>query len=257
MRFLSADYWQQTRDGNASALLLQQYLCEGVCVHFSCVCRGMDGCDRAGGYMTEQLLQWFRGLSLKRLVRRTGQALEEAQEDLRRVIFRVDGELAAAGTRGLGGTADESKSAVRGLEGAAGEAVPAGGLGGAGRDGAAALAGIFCVGEDFFYFCRGEQRIYFINTGFGCAHIRRLGEDGGVLFIQRGILQPDIGLLFAVGSFCGHVTEQMIREGLSVREVVTEEQMGKHLNELGKEAQRQGGKDMAAVFVRTVEGDGA
>lgn len=230
MRFLSADYWQQTRDGNASALLLQQYLCEGVCVHFSCVCRGMDGCDRAGGYMTEQLLQWFRGLSLKKLVRRTGQALEEAQEDLRRVIFRVDRELAAAGTRGLGG---------------------------AGRDGAAALAGIFCVGEDFFYFCRGEQRIYFINTGFGCAHIRRLGEDGGVLFIQRGILQPDIGLLFAVGSFCGHVTEQMIREGLSVREVVTEEQMGKHLNELGKEAQRQGGKDMAAVFVRTVEGDGA
>ena len=161
MRFLSADYWQQTRDGNASALLQQQYLCEGVCVHFSCVCRGMDGCDRAGGYMTEQLLQWFRGLSLKKLVRRTGQALEEAQEDLRRVILRVDGELAAAGTRGLGGTADESKSAVRGLEGAAGEAVPAGGLGGAGcgsgRD--------FLCGGGFFLFLPGRAEDLFYQYG--------------------------------------------------------------------------------------------
>lgn len=228
MQFLSADYWQQAGDGNVSGLLLQQYVCEGVCVHFSCVCQGQDGDGRAGGYMTERLLWWFRGLSLKRLTRKPEKALEEAEAGLRRVILRVDDELAAAG--------------VAGAELAGTEFI------GAGK---AALAGIFCVGTDFFYFCRGEQRIYFINTGFGRVHIRRLGIERGELFFQRGALQPDIGLLFTVGPFWEYVTERMIKEGLSVREVVTEEQMRKHLNELGEEAQRQGGKNMAAVFVRT------
>lgn len=232
MQFLSVDYWQQARNGNASGLLLQQYVCEGVCVHFSCVCKGQDGNDGAGGYMTERFLWWFRGLSLKRLTRKPEKALKEAEADLRRVILKTDNELADAGwtRRGLART----------------------GLAEAGKT---AIAGIFCVGEEFFYFFRGEQRIYLINTGFGRAHIRQLGMEREGLLFQRGILQPDIGLLFVVGSFWEHVTEQMIKEGLFVREVVTEEQMRKHLNELGEEAQRQGGKDMAAVFVRTTQGD--
>lgn len=229
MQFLSADYWQQAGDGNASGLLLQQYVCEEVCVHFSCVCQGQDGDARAGGYMTEQLLRWFRGLSLKRLVRKPEKTLGEVEVGMRRIIMRADDELAAAGPAGV-------ELAETGFIGA----------------GKAALAGIFCVGEELIYFCRGEQRIYFINTGFGRTHIRRLGIiESGELFFQRGTLQPDIGLLFAVGSFWEYVTEQMMKEGLSVWDVVTEEQMRKHLNELGGEAQRQGGKDMAAVFVRT------
>lgn len=223
MHFLSTDYWQQDQHGNESGLLLQQYVCEGVCLHFSCVCRGQGG-DRAGGYMTEQLLRWFREISLKRLTRKPEKALEEAQVGLRKVILRTDDELADAGLAG-----DRTAGT-----------------------GATALAGVFCAGEDFFYFCRGGQRIYFINTGFGHAHIRRLGAEGGGLFFQRGILQPDIGLLFAVDSFWEHVSEGMIKEGLFVRELVTEEQMRRHLNELGEEAQRRGGKDMAAIFVRTV-----
>lgn len=226
MKFLSADYWQQDRNENASGLLLQQYVCGGIRVHFSCVCRGQAGDGRAGGYMTEHFLWWFRGLSLKRLTRKPEKALKEAETGLRRIIMRADGELADAGL------------ARTGLA----------------RAGKTALAGIFCVGEEFFYFCRGDQRIYLINTGFGRAHISRLGMEREGLFFQRGILQPDVGLLFVVGSFWEHVTEQMIKEGLFVGEVVTEEQMRKHLNELGEEAQRQGGKDMAAVFVRTAQG---
>lgn len=223
MRFLTTYYWQQTwnGDGNTSGLLLQQYVCEGVCVHFSCVCGGPDGDDRAGGYMTEQLLWWFRGLSLKKLVRNTEKMLEKAEADLRRVILRADGELVQAGFAQAGKTA---------------------------------LAGIFCVGWDFFLFCRGEHKIYLINTGFGRAHARQFwAKDSGFLF-QRAVLQPDVGLLVAAAPFWRRITEQMIRESLSVREVVTEEQMRKRLCELGGEAQRQGGKDMAAVFVRTVQG---
>ena len=244
MHFLSADYWQQSRNGNESALLLQQYVCEGVCVHFSCVCRGQDGDERAGGYVTEQLLQWFRGLSLKKLARKPEKALGEAQAGLRRVILRADDELATAGAVGTGLKGDGYVRTKPAAAGAAGIRIIAAGK--------TALAGIFCVGEEFFYFCRGEQRIYFINTGFGRAHIRRLGTEDEEFFVQRGALQPDFGLLFAVGSFWEYVTEEMIKEGLFVQEVVTEEQMRKHLNELGKEACRRGGKDMAAVFVRTV-----
>lgn len=193
--------------------------------------------------MTERLLEWFRGLSLKRLVRRPEKALREVQAGLSNVILEADDDLRTAGTEpavinaGETGSAaafaEESRSAVAG---------------------AAALAGVFCVGEEFFCFSRGEQRIYFMNTGFGRAHIRCLGAEGDDLFFQRGILQQDIGLLFAVGSFWEHITEQMIKEGLFVQEIVTEEQMRKHLRELGAEAQRRGGKDMAAVFVRTIQG---
>lgn len=218
MRFFSACYWRQERDGNASALLQQQYACQGARIHFSCVCKGQEGDGGAGGYMAEQLFRWFRGLSLKRLARRTGKALEGAEAGLRRAILRADGELAHA------------------LLAASGKV---------------SLAGIFCVGEEFFLFCRGRQRIYFFNTGLGGAHIRRLGEEGGELFWQRGVLQPDVGLLLAAEPFCEHISERMLREALSVRETVTQEQLGKHLNELGEEARRRGGRDMAAVYVRT------
>ena len=245
MRFLTACYWHQTRDGdgNGSGLLLQQYVCRGVCIHFSCVCRGQGGDDRAGGYMTEQLLSWFRGLSLKKLVKRRERALERAEAGLRRAILQTDDELAAGGVVGK-----------------------------------TAFSGIFCVGEEFFLFSRGEQRSYLINTGFGRVHIKRLGikgagadeteserygikqtkrhaETAGGVYVQRGVLQPDVGLLFASAPFWEHITEQMLREGLSVREVVTEEQMRKHLNELGAEARRQGAGNLAAVFVRTARGD--
>lgn len=218
MRFFSACYWRQERDGNASALLQQQYACQGARIHFSCVCKGQEGDGGAGGYMAEQLFRWFRGLSLKRLAGKAGKALESAEAGLRRAILRADGELAHA------------------LLAASGKV---------------SLAGIFCVGEEFFLFCRGRQRIYFFNTGLGGAHIRRLGEEGGELFWQRGVLQPDVGLLLAAEPFCEHISERMLREALSVRETVTQEQLGKHLNELGEEARRRGGRDMAAVYVRT------
>ena len=242
---MTACYWHQTRDGdgNGSGLLLQQYVCRGVCIHFSCVCRGQGGDDRAGGYMTEQLLSWFRGLSLKKLVKRRERALERAEAGLRRAILQTDDELAAGGVVGK-----------------------------------TAFSGIFCVGEEFFLFSRGEQRSYLINTGLGRVHIKRLGikgagtdlteserygikqtkrhaEAAGGVYVQRGVLQPDVGLLFASAPFWEHITEQMLREGLSVREVVTEEQMRKHLNELGAEARRQGAGNLAAVFVRTARGD--
>lgn len=220
MDFLTSCYWQQAP--NASALLLQQYVCQGGAVYFACVCDGEEGDDRAGGYMTEQLLRWFRSLILKKLSRKTKKALEEAAGGLERTILQADRELAESGIT-------ES-----------GQSVP--------------LGGIFCVGERFLLYYRGERKIYFVNTSFGRAHGRWLGEESEELRIETGILQPDIGLLFAASSFWEHITERTVKEVLAVREVRTEEQMQKHLNELGKEAARLGGRNVAAVFLRTEQG---
>lgn len=219
MKFYTSCYWQQAR--NASALLLQQYVCQGTPVHFACVCDGKEGDARAGGYMTEQLLQWFRKLSLRRLTRKTEKALGEAAAGLERTVLRADDELAEAGITEQGQRVS--------------------------------LGGIFCVGESFFLYYRGEQKIYLINTGFGRVHVKRLGTESEAFCVEMGSLQPDIGLIFATTSFWERITEQMIKEALFVREVVTEEQMQKHLNELGEEAQRREGRDMAALFIRTAQ----
>lgn len=217
MDFLSAYYWQQA--SNRSSLLLQQYACEGTVVLFACVCMGRDGNGRVSGYMTGRLLCWFRNLNLRRLVKRTEREMKAVRRSLEGVVARTDGELASSG------------------------------LSEAGQD--AALAGVLCVGERFFLFYRGRQRIWLINTSFGRAYTDRIGADGEVFCVEEGVLEPDVGLLLAVGREGLPDVERMVREGLSVREVLTEEQMERHLRELLAESARRGESDMAAVFLRS------
>lgn len=222
MDFFTSCYWQQGR--NVSALLLQQYVCQGRSVYFACVCDGKEEDPRAGGYMTEQLLRWFRSLRLRRLAKKTEKGLEEAAAGLERTVLQADEELAEAGIT-------ESGQSV-------------------------SLGGIFCVEEQFFLYYRGERKIYFINTGFGRTQGKWLMGKSEDLRMERGVLQPDVGLLFATDSFWKCIAEQTVKEGLFVREVAEEEQMQRHLNELGEEAVRLGGRNVAAVFVRTNRGAG-
>lgn len=218
MKFQTACYWQQGE--NRTSLLLQQYACGTVPVLFSCICGGGTGTDKAGSYMTEQLLQWFRGLHLKKLTCRPERGLENAESGLRKLIMRTDRELAAA------------KSGM--------------------KKGETACSGILCVEDSFCLFYRGPQRIYLANTCFGRPHIKRLDRADGRLTMERGNMQPELGLLFATESFCETLTEQALREVLSVKETDREERLERRLRELGEEAARRGGRDLAAVFVRTV-----
>ena len=72
--------------------------------------------------------------------------------------------------------------------------------------------------------------------------------------MEKFFLEPDVGLLLATDSLCDCVSETMMGEILSVREVVSQEQMDRHLRELCREGERKGGVGMGAVFIRTVEG---
>jgi len=218
MEFLSACYLQQGK--NAVSLLLQQYCCRQSQVLLGCVCVG-EGADaaRAGGYMAEQVLQWFRGLPLKKLSRNQERAMGNLEEalcvTLRRIDCGLEYSMAAGGRR-------------------------------------AGFAGVLCIGDRYLLLRRGAGRICLINRAFDRVHIRWFGGDPAEeSYMERGILQPGLCLLSASEGFFDHVTERMIGEGLSVSEFETEKQMDRHLKELAGEGERRGGSNMGAVLMRT------
>lgn len=219
MKFHTACYWRQGE--NETSLLLQQYACGPVPVFFSCICGGGRESGKAGSYMSEQLFRWFRELNLKKLTGRPERGLENAAYRLRGLIARTDGELAASKVI-------------------------------AGR-GETAFLGILCVEESFCLFYRGPQRIYLANTCFGRPYIKRLDKADGQTVLERGSMQPGLGLLLATETFCERLTEQALRDVMSVKDTDREERLERRLRELGEESARRGGKDLAAVFIRTMK----
>lgn len=220
MDFFTACYRQQGE--NTASLLLQQYQYRHMQIVFACVCTDRGNGGRAGGYMTERLLAWFRGLNLKNLVRKREKKMDLLLEELTAVVREIDKELEDGGMAG---------------------------------EGKAGFAGFFCIEDSYIMLCRGGTGICLINTGFGRVCLRRLGVNGSgdALSSGQGSLQPDIGLLLATGSFYEYVTEPMIKEGLFVREISTEKQMERHLTELGREGERQGGLNLGAILLRSVQ----
>ncbi len=218
MDFFAAHYRQQGE--NSPSLLLQQYQYRHTQLFFGCMCLGNGKGGRAGGYMSERLLAWFRGLDLRKLLRNREHKMDMLSEMLTGVVGDTDKEL-------LDGGLEEGK---------------------------VGLAGILCVEDSYLLLRRGRTAICLINTGFGRTCLRRLLEGGeeGALEKGQGSLQPHIGLLFAVESFLSHITEPMIREGLSVSETNTERRAERHLTELAGEAQRRGAENMGAILLRTV-----
>ncbi len=220
MDFFTACYRQQGE--NTASLLLQQYQYKNMQIVFACICTERGNGGRAGEYMTERLLAWFRGINLKRLFRKREKKMDLLLEELAAVVGEIDKELEDGGMAGEGKTG---------------------------------FAGFLCIEDSYIMLCRGETGICLINTAFGRVCLRRLGGKGGgdVLRPGQGSLQPDIGLLLATGSFYEYVTEPMIKEGLFVREISTEKQMEKHLTELGREGERQGGLNLGAILFRSVQ----
>lgn len=219
MKFHTACYWRQGE--NETSLLLQQYACGAVPVFFSCICGGGRESGRAGSYMAEQFSRWFRELNLKKLTGRPERGMENAEHRLRRLIARTDRELAAS-------------KVIAGKE-------------------ETAFLGILCVEGSFCLFYRGPQRIYLTNTSFGRPYIKRLDKADGRPVMERGNMQPGLGLLLATETFCEKLTEQALRDVLSVRETDKEERLERRLRELGEESARRGGKNLAAVVIRTMK----
>lgn len=218
MELLSACYYQQGRNG--ISLLLQKFRYRQVQILFTCICAGNgSSADREGSYMAEKILHWFRNLDFKYIMRKPEKGLMRLEESLYKAVYRTDGELEYSGMAGENRKVD--------------------------------VAGIFCIENRYVMFRRGAGHVCLVNTAFGRVHIRHMCRMEDRISIEQGVMQPDIVMLFSMDVFCRYVTDKMIEDGLAVGEVVTEEQMSRHIRELGKEGERFGGTNMGAVLLRT------
>lgn len=225
MNLTTAVYWQTFQ--NHSALLLQQcqYKCIPICLF--ALCSGQNEFQgKAGAYVTGQLLQWFRGQPFKRLARNPDKYFPSLEENLEHFLGQLNGDLIS------GGLVPHMQS------------IP--------------ISGIFCVNDHFLLFSCGGQKIFFLNKNLGHGHVQCLNDPmenkkiaAGSLKIRQGILQREVGLLFATDTFCLQLKEQDIRECLYVDELCGENQIQRRLRELGRRGEALGGRDMAAGMLLT------
>lgn len=223
MKFLTSYYRQQ---GESTSVLLQQCCCAGTEILFACACGGGD--KRAGSdaeILTGALLEWFRSRRLDRAVRAPEDFMDRQRKELERVLQRKT-MLNASG-----------------------------------------CAGFFCLGKEFLSFCGGDAAVRAFNRQMGKTQISRLfseletreDERGRTeaFRVLRGSIEPEVGVLLATASMLRAVSERALQESLSVGELRTEERMSKHLWELGRAGERAGGRNMAAVLLRSSAGGGA
>lgn len=217
MEFLTSYYRQPEAD---TSVLLQQCRCAGSEVLFACVCGGAEkGSGEEPEGLTGLLLEWFRGLRLAQAVRAPEEFMDRHRRELERLLRRRAPENTAE------------------------------------------CAGIFCLGKEFLCFCAGTAEIRIFNRRMGRTQGGRLfpkeeacGDERGKtngFRILRGSIEPKVVLLFATDSMLRAVTEQALTESLSVEELQTEERVSKHLWELGRAGERAGGRNMAAVLLRS------
>lgn len=223
MNFITATYWQSAR--NNSTLLLQQYQYKHTPLCLITLCDGQnEDQGKAGAYLTGQLLQWFRGLPFSRLIRDPDRSLSTLETQLENLLSQLRNDLISCGLLSLM------------------QALP--------------LSGIFCFDDMFLIFGKRNHPIYLLNKGFGQSRIQNLyseliseQDSSDSLVLRQGILQQDVGILFVTETLCGQLTEQEIQECMYVEEIHTEDQVNRHLQELGSRAEGLGGRNMAAAFL--------
>lgn len=218
--FITSIYWQQGR--NDSALLLQHYRYREVPLCFACICAGEGEIKgRASAYLTEQLLSWFRALPLRQLARNPEGRLPRLERGLEGMIERSKKELMGHGLL---------------------------------QEGGLDFAGILCAGDYFLLFREGGCQICLLNRCFDKGHLGRISGESlseSDSYFRQGILQREIGILLATGSFCSRLEDRELRECLHVKTVETQEQADRHLLELGNRAEELGGRHMGAVLLLT------
>lgn len=222
MDLLTSAYWQQGR--NDSSLLLQHYQYRGTPLCLACLCAGEgEARGRAGAYLTEQLLTWFRSLPWRRLAREPENLMPRIERQLAETIEKTVEELTGCGLLAEQETLD--------------------------------FVGLLCVGKHFLLVSQGRHRTYLLNRSFNRENIRAMaaapGEAQEGIFPLQGVLEPEIGLLLASESFCCQLTEQELRECLQAAKMRTQAQADRHLRELGIRAEELGGRNMGAVLLLT------
>jgi len=200
MEYLTTCYRRQGEGG--CSLLLQQYLYRQVPVCFACLCTaegiqaGEDCRDLA-----QRLLNWCRGVSWHRAVKKPDMWLERAGRELEDII-----ESGAEASRNKRGEAQcrgrdcFEKKAVR-------------------------VTLLLGVGDELLIL-GGGQNVRLLNTSFGRGKVRELPGR------LRGCLEPGAGILLATDGFLKNTAGESLGETLRLPEIRSPEQAERRLREI-------------------------
>lgn len=103
-------------------------------------------------------------------------------------------------------------------------------------EGCFSVAGIFCLGHEFFLFYRGEQRICLLNRRFLRSNKKELSKStdpAGALFAEEGVLQGDVGILLGTNAFFDGISSEELTDCLDAHAIKDQAQAERRLKELG------------------------
>lgn len=208
MKYLTA--WVRRRDGK-TALLLQQYLCREIPACFACLCTcgGEDG-ERAGRYITGQLLAWCHRFPWHKAALRPDKWLKRAERELEAQI-RLSGEK----LRGEGLPVRTDRVSWRVFAG---------------------------VGEEVLTIGNGQEFLL-LGMSLGKGTVTRLKGS------FRGRMEAGAGILLTTDDFFGSGDEKALSEALLLSGLQTEEQVRRHLKELADNTGGAGGEAAAILLV--------
>lgn len=97
------------------------------------------------------------------------------------------------------------------------------------------MTGILIVGQCFILFRQGMQKCHLLNTRNHNSKCRELAaaQADSKLRLENGILQSGVGILLESASFYEGISRNMVEECLNMRELRSQKQVDKRLEELG------------------------
>ncbi|MBR1930446.1 MAG: hypothetical protein IJ833_03085 [Lachnospiraceae bacterium] len=214
MNYLTTYYWQHSKTQD-SGLLLQQLKGKRneQSVLLAVVCQVQD-CPSATEYVLTKLLDWFRRTGLKACKKRGENGYERLQSALKNIVTDVIDDVSKIG----------AKEKLN-------------------------MTGLLCVEEKLWCFGWGKSHCYLLQTRFNRSCIRRLDEiQKG--WMRCGDVQEGIGVVIGTAPFFATLRREELEQCLAVRELYTEKQMEKRLQELGTVAAERSGACGVAIMIK-------
>ena len=208
---------KQRRKPDGASLLVQHCEYRQGQVLLACLCRpGKDANE-----MLELLFRWFRGLIIApRDFRKADKAMGKWKRQLEDLLS-MEGCVSPEFSAGIH------------------------------------VAGILCFGNRAILFCRGEMEILLIQEDIGRAKLRRVRVCPSRVSgweMELASVQPNVGFLLTSQEFATHILDVKLNECLKMRNIVSEEQLQKQLEEL---VEVSADDDMGAACVIGVKIGGA
>lgn len=232
MEYYSNFLWEKGKeDCSRVSLVLQHVQIRKKQVLLACVCEsenlGEIGVTESG-YFTEGLVEWFHRSFLKQCERNISDG--EAEKLLEQEILRLETDIKRFTER------KQRKEALH-------------------------YWGILLWENRFCIFHKGSCEGYLINKRFQKKHMRRLGisvRDGeaGQAGRQRewlsGYIQRGVGILLCTAGFIRCLESEEVVEVLDLEGDMSEQRLGKRLQELRQENVRRGeAESVGAIYLHT------